>query len=96
MNFEFDWDPDKDRSNQRKHGIDFVEAQTVFFDDNALLLADLEHSEREERFLLLGMSVALRVLVVVHCYRESQGRIRLISARRATPNERKVYEERLP
>jgi len=81
------------KANVSKHGVSFAEAQTVFLDDRARLLDDPEHSTDESRFLLLGMSVRLRVLVVVHAYREATGIIRLISARRATPRERRQYQE---
>lgn len=91
----FEWDPEKDRANRRKHGISFDEAQTVFYDDNARIMADPDHSGAEERFLLLGMSSRLRQLVVCHCYRKGEELIRLISARKATRTERKLYEERL-
>ena len=85
----FTWDPAK--ANAAKHGVSFAEAQTVFLDDRARLIDDPEHSQNEARFLLLGLSVRLRVLVVVHAYRETTGVIRLISARRATPRERQQY-----
>jgi len=91
----FDWDSQKAAANRRKHGISFEEAATVFGDDRALLIADPEHSETEERFILLGLSAALRILVVVHSYREDQAVIRLISARRATRNEQRQYEAQL-
>jgi len=90
----FEWDPRKNAANQRKHGVSFEEATTVFSDENALLIDDPEHSEDEERFVLLGMSAALRALVVCHCYRESDDAIRLISARKATRKERSTYTER--
>lgn len=87
----FTWDPAKARTNIKNHGVSFAEAQTVFLDDRAKLVDDPEHSHDEARFLLLGLSVRLRVLVVVHAYREATGVIRLISARRATPRERQQY-----
>jgi uncharacterized protein len=90
----FDWDPAKARLNQRKHGIAFEEAQTVFADEDAILLADPAHSTREDRFYLLGLSARLRVLVVIHCYRADDGVVRLISARKATPTERAQYDAR--
>jgi uncharacterized protein len=89
---DFTWDEVKARANVRKHGVSFVEAQLVFFDEHARLLDDPDHSEDEARFILLGLSDALRVLVVVHAYREAQGRIRIISARKATARERAGYE----
>jgi uncharacterized DUF497 family protein len=90
----FEWDPRKNAANQRKHGISFEVATTVFADDQALLINDPEHSSDEERFILLGMSAALRALVVCHCYREGQDLIRIISARKATRKERSTYTER--
>ena len=91
----FDWDPAKAAANERKHGISFAEAETVFSDEHALLLDDPDHSSlEEERFILLGLSAGLRVLVVVHCYRTPDDIIRLISARKATPPERQHYTAR--
>jgi uncharacterized DUF497 family protein len=88
----FEWDEAKNRENRRKHGVSFEEAQTVFYDDRALLIQDDE--EQEERFLLLGFSDALRVLVVCHCYRAADEVIRLISARKANRTERRDYARR--
>jgi uncharacterized DUF497 family protein len=90
----FDWDNRKNKANQKKHGISFEEAQTVFFDEDALEFSDPDHSEDEDRFLLLGRSFRLRVLVVCHCFRESTSLIRIISARKATSKERQVYSHR--
>jgi uncharacterized DUF497 family protein len=91
----FDWDPSKARANLRKHGISFDEAETVFSDDYALVLPDPDHSSPdEERLLLIGLSAALRVLVVIHCELEGGNIIRLISARRATRSERAQYDAR--
>jgi uncharacterized DUF497 family protein len=90
----FEWDDRKNKVNQKKHGISFEEAQTVFFDENALEFPDPDHSAREDRFLLLGRSFRLRVLVICHCIRESASLIRIISARRATAKERQVYSQR--
>ena len=87
----FTWDPRKDRSNQRKHGVSFREAETVFYDEQALLIGDPLHSEDEDRFILLGLSSVLRLLIVCHCYREGDELIRIISARRATRNEARQY-----
>jgi uncharacterized protein len=89
--FRFEWDPAKAEENLRKHGISFVEALTVFWDANGLLLDDSAHSEVEDRFLLIGMSETLRILVVVHCYRLEDTTIRLIGARKATASERDRY-----
>jgi len=95
MALSFEWDPRKDRSNKRKHGISFKEAQTVFFDENARFMGDPDHSEAENRFLILGLSSKLRTLIVCHCYRAADTVIRVISARRAIKNERALYEERI-
>ncbi len=89
----FEWDPRKDALNHRKHGVPFREAMTVFYDEDALLLDDHAHSHEEERFLLLGMSGRLRLLVVCHCERHGQT-IRIISARPATRRERGQYGQR--
>lgn len=91
----FEWELAKDRANQRKHGVAFDEAQTVFFDDHALLLDDPDHSEAEDRFVILGLSSRLRVLLVCHCYRAKDNVIRIISARRADRHERHDYNDRL-
>ena len=88
---EFAWDPRKARSNLAKHGIAFDEAQTVFLDDNARLMSDPDHSNEEERFVILGYSSMSSCLIVNHCYRESESIIRLISARRATLAEESTY-----
>jgi uncharacterized protein len=90
----FDWDKEKNKSNLKKHGISFEEAQTVFVDENALLIHDPDHSGEEDRFILLGLSAKPRLLVVCHCYREIEEVIRIISARKATRVEQKIYEER--
>ena len=90
----FDWDVSKARANARKHGVTFDEAITVFSDDAALLVADPDHSDAADRFILLGLSSALRALVVVHCYRRGNDVIRLISARKATRSERAQYDAR--
>ena len=88
----FEWDPAKARANVRKHGVTFDEAETVFADDQAILLDDPDHSAAEERFALLGMSARLRLLVVVHAERAEGTVLRLISARRATRSERIQYD----
>ena len=89
----FEWDPQKNLTNQKKHGVSFEEASTVFEDVNALVISDPEHSEDEERFVILGFSVRANLLVVCHCYRASESVIRIISARRATKNESRQYHE---
>jgi uncharacterized DUF497 family protein len=85
----FEWNEAKNRANQRKHDISFEEAQSVFFDDEALEFPDPDHSSDEDRFLLLGRSYRLRILVICHCFRVSESVIRIISARKATPKERR-------
>lgn len=85
--YRFDWDENKNKINRKKHGISFHEASSVFEDEKAILFDDPEHSEDEERFLLLGMSEAANVCIVCHCYRESDTVIRIISARKATKKE---------
>jgi uncharacterized protein len=92
----FEWDPRKNRTNQRKHGVSFEEARSVFLDDNALLIDDPDHSGDEDRFVLLGLSSTLRALVVCHCYRARGDVIRIISARKADPSERALYSPGAP
>jgi hypothetical protein len=87
----FVWDEAKNRGNQRKHGVSFDEAQTVFYDENAKEYSDPDHSADEDRFILLGLSRRLRVLVVCHCFRESDSVIRIISARKAVKSEEREY-----
>ena len=89
--FIFEWDEAKNASNRRKHGVSFEEAQSVFADEFGRLIADPDHSQDEDRFVLLGMIVLLRVLVVCHCYRDGDT-IRIISARKANRSERTRYE----
>ena len=89
----FEWDPQKDLINQKKHGVSFAEASTVFEDVNALVINDPEHSEDEERFVILGFSLQANLLVVCHCYRASESVIRIIYARKATKNESRQYHE---
>jgi uncharacterized DUF497 family protein len=87
----FEWDERKAAANERKHGVSFEEARTVFFDERARLMDDPDHSEDEERFILLGLSGSLRLLLVCHCYRRDANVIRIISARKATARESKSY-----
>ncbi len=89
--FIFDWDEKKNQLNQKKHGLDFAEACSVFFDERAILFDDPEHSWSEERFLLLGMSATKKICVVCHCYRVSATVIPIISARKATKREVESY-----
>ena len=87
----FSWDDRKESENRRKHGVSFDEAATAFADENARLKHDPDHSQDEDRFILLGFSAKLRLLVVVHAYRQDEKEIRIISARKAVPKERKQY-----
>jgi len=91
----FDWDKNKAKMNLAKHKVSFEEAQSVFDDDNARLIFDPDHSESEDRFILLGLSCSLKILTVVHCYKDENNVIRLISARKATKRETKNYKEYL-
>ena len=90
-NIKFEWDSRKAATNEKKHGISFEEARTVFFDENAKLIDDPDHSDGEDRFVLLGLSSSLKVVLVCHCYREQGNVIRIISARKATTHESKQY-----
>lgn len=90
-NITFVWDDRKARSNLAKHGISFEEAQTVFFDEDARLIDDPDHSGGEERFVILGYSLRAKCLIVSHCYRDEESVIRLISARPATKQEERSY-----
>lgn len=86
-----EWDERKNRENKLKHHISFEEAQTVFLDENAVRYYDPDHSDDEDRFIMLGLSYRLRVLVVCHCYRKNETTIRIISARKADKEEEKTY-----
>ena len=88
------WSPPKAADNKRKQRFAFAEAQTVFYAEEALLLDDPDHSTTEDRFVLLGLSASMRVLLVVHSYRDEDQIIRIISARKANPTERSMYEKR--
>ena len=90
---KFEWDENKNRINQHKHGISFEDAKTVFYDENAMLFDDPEHSREEERFLIIGITDREKICIVSHCYRDQEGTIRIISAREATKNEKKTYTE---
>ena len=90
----FEWDERKNEINKVKHKVSFEEAQTVFYDDQALIIDDPDHSIDEERFIILGMSMKANLLIVCHCYRASDTVIRIISARKATKTESGHYERR--
>ena len=91
MDIIFEWDAAKASLNKKKHNIRFDEAKTVFFDENAILIHDPEHSDNEERFVILGLSAIARLLVVCHCFRYKDSVIRIISARKATKRESMQY-----
>ncbi len=91
--FVFEWDENKAKTNLKKHGVSFEEAQSVFFDENARIIPDPDHSISEDRFIILGISLNVKLLVVCHCYRENEKSIRIISARKATKPEAKQYQE---
>ena len=86
-----EWDERKNKANQKKHGISFEEAKTAFLDENARVVPDPDHSDEEDRFVLLGLSIRLRIVVVCHCYRANEDVIRIISARKANASERQEY-----
>ena len=87
----FEWDDEKNRANIIKHEVDFDEASTVFWDENAILFDDPDHSISEDRFIVIGISAGARLLIVCHCYREEDEVIRIISARKATRKESERY-----
>lgn len=96
MNYNFEWDPNKAKSNIVKHKISFEDAVSVFKDENAISIFDEEHSESEERWITIGLDIKTRTLVVVHTFIElskNDCNIRIISARKATKNEQKYYNE---
>ena len=88
---EFEWDPKKAAANLKRHRVSFEEARTVFLDEQAKLIDDPDHSSDEDRFVLLGISGLLRILLVCHCYRQQGQAIRIISARKASPGEARQY-----
>ena len=92
---EFSWDGQKAKQNLRKHKVSFEEAVTVFYDENAVVFFDPDHSQDEDRFLMLGLSARLRVLVVSYCLRKKRSQIRIISARKPTKKETQAYTGRL-
>ena len=87
----FEWDEPKNRANIKKHGVSFEEASSVFYDENAILFNDPDHSVDEDRFLILGVSEKLRICIVSHCYRDKDKIIRIVSARKATKREVDTY-----
>jgi uncharacterized DUF497 family protein len=91
MDLVFEWDEGKNGANRQKHGVSFEEARSAFLDENARVVPDPEHSDEEDRFILLGLSAALGILVVCHCYREEESTVRIISARKADREEQDQY-----
>ncbi len=94
VDLQFEWDNRRNGENKRKHGVSFEEAQTAFLDDRALIVADPNHSDDETRFILLGLSATLKLLVVCHCFRDDDSVIRIISSRKANRGERNEYNRR--
>ncbi len=90
-NIKFEWDENKNEINKHKHGLSFEDAMEVFYDVNAVLFDDPDHSIGEERFLIIGMTDSLKICIVSHCYRDNDNVIRIISAREATKNEKNIY-----
>ena len=90
---KFDWDTNKNVQNKKKHGVDFLEALTVFIDENAIEIDDPDHSVDEDRFIIIGLSLKARLLVVCYCCRDNEETIRIISARKATKREEYQYTE---
>ena len=91
LEINFEWDENKNISNKNKHGVSFEEAVSVFNDSQAVVIPDPDHSDDEERFVILGLSIRLNMLVVCHCYRNNEQTIRIISARKATKKECEYY-----
>jgi uncharacterized protein len=89
------WDKNKNTANIKKHKVSFEEAQTVFYDPITKIAKDPDHSDEEDRFIAVGYSIMDRLLLVVHCYREGDQIIRVISARKLTNPERRQFEEEL-
>ncbi|UQK58908.1 BrnT family toxin [Fenollaria massiliensis] len=88
---KFEWDENKNEINKKKHGISFEDVESVFSDFSAIIFDDPDHSETEERFLIIGMSLRKGICIVGHCYRNNENIIRIISARKATKNEQMIY-----
>jgi uncharacterized DUF497 family protein len=91
ISLRFEWEPRKASANLKKHGVSFEEAKSVFYDESAKLISDPDHSEDEERFILLGLSHSLRMILVCNCYRSEGNVVRIISARKAMPKESNAY-----
>ena len=91
---KFEWDKRKETMNVKKHGVSFKDGRTVFYDESAIQFYDPDHADQEDRFILLGLSLKPQVLVVCHCFRESETVVRIISARKADKDEERAYWER--
>lgn len=91
----FEWDPNKNEINKRKHGLSFETAREVFYDEFAVLFDDPDHSEEEDRFLIIGAIRTEQICIVSHCYRDNENVIRIISARKATKNEQRAYFDQI-
>ena len=92
---KFEWDPNKNEINKKKHGLSFETAKEVFYDEFAILFDDPDHSIDEDRFLIIGATRTEQICIVSHCYRDTEDTIRIISARRATKTERQAYLDRI-
>jgi len=90
-NLKFEWDKKKDKANIKNHGISFADARTTFYDEHALQFFDPDHSDEEDRFILLGTNHKLNTLVVCHCFKETETLVRIISARKADKDESDTY-----
>lgn len=96
MRYYFEWDPNKAKANRKKHGIGFEQASTIFLDPKMITVFDTKHSEHEDRWATVGIDTNGNLLVVVHTFQQldaNSSRIRMISTRKATKNERKQYRE---
>ena len=87
----FEWDPNKNEINKKKHGLSFEAAKEVFYDEFAILFDDPDHSIEEDRFLIIGSIKSQKICIVSHCYRDNENCIRIISARQATKTEQRIY-----
>jgi len=91
VELRFEWDEKTEEANRKKHGVSFEEARTAFYDERAIQFYDPDHSDEEDRFILLGLGLKSQILVVCHCFRESETLVRIISARKADKDEEREY-----
>lgn len=96
MKLTFEWDANKERTNIKKHGVSFFDAKTAFHDEYAMQFYDPDHSDDEDRFILLGTNHQLKTLVICHCFRQTETIIRIISARHADASEQAAYWSNRP